>query len=152
MNAAYFDKKEIGSAAYSLLLRLSARRFHPSVGQKTILCNWAHELRNWIHELRNWVHELRFLGHCWSHPRQTWHSDCLRHEHASRANYSDLGLHPRSHRSKSCTKIIKVWLFQKPNNAHHLCCEDSQTKGRNDHCQSDDLDLHARSQVRLKLD
>ena len=37
---------------------------------------------------------------------------------------------------------------------HHVCCEDtSPTKGLYDHyCQSDDRDLHSRSQVRLKLD
>ena len=35
-------------------------------------------------------------------------------------------------------------------NAHQVCCEDSPTKGLYDHCQSDDLDLHSRSQVRLK--
>ena len=37
-------------------------------------------------------------------------------------------------------------------NAHQVCCEDSPTKGLYDHCQSDDLDLHSRSQVRLKFD
>ena len=37
-------------------------------------------------------------------------------------------------------------------NAHHVCCEYSPTKGLHDHCQSDDLDLHSRSQVHLKLD
>ena len=37
-------------------------------------------------------------------------------------------------------------------NAHQVCCEDSPTKGLYDHCQSDDLDLHSRSQVHLKLD
>ena len=37
-------------------------------------------------------------------------------------------------------------------NAHQVCCEDNLTKGLYDHCQSDDLDLHSRSQVRLKLD
>ena len=55
-------------------------------------------------------------------------------------------------------------------NAHQVCCEDSLTKGLllyiydhchqvccltkglYDHCQSDDLDLHLRSQVLLKLD
>ena len=37
-------------------------------------------------------------------------------------------------------------------NAHEICCEDSPTKGLYyDHCQSDDLDLHSRSLVRLKL-
>ena len=45
----------------------------------------------------------RFLGNCWSHHRQTWHGDCLRYAaaDASRVNYTDLGLHLRSHRSKS---------------------------------------------------
>ena len=33
-------------------------------------------------------------------------------------------------------------------NANHVCCEDSLY----DHCQSCDLDLHSRSQERLKLD
>ena len=37
-------------------------------------------------------------------------------------------------------------------NTHHVCCEYSPTKGLHDHCQSDDLDLHSRSQVRLKRD
>ena len=35
--------------------------------------------------------------------------------------------------------------------AHQVYCEDSPTKGLYyDHCQSDDLDLHSSSQVRLK--
>ena len=39
-------------------------------------------------------------------------------------------------------------------NAHDVCCEDSPSKGLRlyDHCQSEDLDLHSRSQLRLKLD
>ena len=37
-------------------------------------------------------------------------------------------------------------------NAHQVCCEDSLTKGLYNLCQSDDLDLHSRSQLRLKLD
>ena len=37
-------------------------------------------------------------------------------------------------------------------NPHHVCCEDRLAKSMYDHCQSDDLDLHPRSQVRLKLD
>ena len=37
-------------------------------------------------------------------------------------------------------------------NAHQVCCEESLTKGIYDHCQSDDLDLHSRPQVHLKLD
>ena len=37
-------------------------------------------------------------------------------------------------------------------NDNEVCCEDSPTKGLNDHCQTDDLVLHSRSQVRLKLD
>ena len=37
-------------------------------------------------------------------------------------------------------------------NAHHVCCEDSPIKGLYNRCQSDDLDLHSRSQLRLKLD
>ena len=35
-------------------------------------------------------------------------------------------------------------------NAHQVCCEDSPTMY--DHCQSDDLGLHSRSQVHLKPD
>ena len=35
-------------------------------------------------------------------------------------------------------------------NAHQVCFEDGPTKG--DHCQSDNLGFHSRSQVRLKLD
>ena len=37
-------------------------------------------------------------------------------------------------------------------NAHVVCCEDSPTKGPYGHCQCNDLDLHSRSQVPLKLD
>ena len=37
-------------------------------------------------------------------------------------------------------------------NAHQMYCEDSLTKGLYDCCQSDDLDLHSRSHVRLELD
>ena len=33
-----------------------------------------------------------------------------------------------------------------------MCCEDSATEGLYDRCQSDDLDFHSRSQMRLKLD
>ena len=36
-------------------------------------------------------------------------------------------------------------------NAHQVCCEHRPTKGLYDQCQSDDLDLHSRSLVRLKL-
>ena len=36
--------------------------------------------------------------------------------------------------------------------AHQVYCEDSPTKGLFEHCQSDDLDLHSRSHVHLKLD
>ena len=36
-------------------------------------------------------------------------------------------------------------------NAHQVCCEDCPTKGLYV-CQSDELDLRARSQLRLKLD
>ena len=51
-------------------------------------------------------------------------------------------------------KIINVGLFQKLFEpiAHQVCCDDSPTKVLYDHCQFDDLDLHSRSQVRLKLD
>ena len=49
------------------------------------------------------------------------------------------------------SNIIYVRLFQKHlTNAHHVCCEDSPTKGLYKLCQSDDLDLHARSQLRFK--
>ena len=37
-------------------------------------------------------------------------------------------------------------------NADLACCEDSPTKGIYEQYPSDDLDLHSRSQVRLKLD
>ena len=47
------------------------------------------------------VHPKRILGNCLSHHRQSWHSDCLRHENASRVNYIDLDLHSRSHKSLS---------------------------------------------------
>ena len=36
-------------------------------------------------------------------------------------------------------------------NPHHVCHKDSLTKGLYDHCQSDNLDIHSRSQVLLKL-
>ena len=36
-------------------------------------------------------------------------------------------------------------------NGHHVCCEYRPTKALYDHCQSDDLHLQSRSQVRLKL-
>ena len=42
------------------------------------------------------------------------------------------------------------WTYS--SNTHHVCCEDSPIHGLYDHCQSDDLDLHSRSHVRLKLD
>ena len=35
---------------------------------------------------------------------------------------------------------------------HQVCCEDGPTKCLYDHCQSDNLDLHSRSLVHLKLD
>ena len=37
-------------------------------------------------------------------------------------------------------------------NAHYVYCEDSLTKGLYNLCMSDDLDLHSRSQLLLKLD
>ena len=37
-------------------------------------------------------------------------------------------------------------------NAHAVCCEDSPNKDLYNRCQSDDHDLHLRSQVRLKCD
>ena len=37
-------------------------------------------------------------------------------------------------------------------NVHQVCCEDSPTIGLYDFCHTDDLDLHSRSQVFLKLD
>ena len=37
-------------------------------------------------------------------------------------------------------------------NAHLVCCEDNLTKDLYDHCQSDDLDLHSRLQMCLRLD
>ena len=37
-------------------------------------------------------------------------------------------------------------------NAHQVCCEDSPNKGLYNLCQSDDLDLHSRSQLCLILD
>ena len=57
------------------------------------------------------VRRKRFLGNYWSHHRQTWRGDCLRHEKASRVNYIDLDLHSRSH--ILIMKIVNVWLFQK---------------------------------------
>ena len=36
-------------------------------------------------------------------------------------------------------------------NAHQICCEDSPTKGLCNLCQYDDLDLHVRLHMRLKL-
>ena len=36
--------------------------------------------------------------------------------------------------------------------SHQVYCEDSLTKGLHDHCQFDDLELHSRPQVHLKLD
>ena len=52
-------------------------------------------------------------------------------------------------------KLINVSLFQKLSNqcnAHQVSLENSPTKSLVDHRQSEDLDLHSRSQVRLKLD
>ena len=41
-------------------------------------------------------------------------------------NYIDLGLHSRSHRYN----ILNIWYFRKcSSNAHHICCENSPTKG-----------------------
>ena len=37
-------------------------------------------------------------------------------------------------------------------NAHHVCCQDSPTKGLYDHCQSDDLDFHSRSRCVSNFD
>ena len=36
-------------------------------------------------------------------------------------------------------------------NAHQVCCEESPTKGLHKYFQCNDIDLHSRSQVRLKL-
>ena len=73
--------------------------------------------------------------------RQTWHGDCLSYENASRVNYFDLDLHIQGHTDlnhdnfniKMTIKFaVKIVQF--------------------DYCQSDDLDLHSRSQDCLKLD
>ena len=42
------------------------------------------------------VPRKRLLGKYWCHHHQAWHSNCLRHGDASRANYIDLDLHSRS--------------------------------------------------------
>ena len=47
-------------------------------------------------------------------------------------------------------KVIKM--FDYSSNDHYVSLEDSPTKALYDHCQSNDLDLNSRSQVRLKLD
>ena len=50
-------------------------------------------------------------------------------------------------------KIINVCYFRNcSSNAHQVNCEDIPTKGLYGHCQIDDLDVHSRSQVRLKPD
>ena len=49
-------------------------------------------------------------------------------------------------------EIIHVYFRNYSSNAHQVYCEDSRTKDLYDHCQSDDLDLHSRSQVHLKFD
>ena len=50
-------------------------------------------------------------------------------------------------------EIINVWYFRNcSSNALHVCCADSLTDGLYDHCQSDDLEYHWRSQLRIKLD
>ena len=42
--------------------------------------------------------------------------------------------------------------FSSNAHAHQVCFEDSPTEGQYNLCQSDDSDLHSRSQLRLKFD
>ena len=53
-----------------------------------------------------------------------------------------------NHENKNCL-IISETIQAMP---IKFCCEDSPTTGLYEHGQSDDVDLHSRSQVRLKLD
>ena len=64
---------------------------------------------------------------------QIWHGDCLSHKNASHVHFIDLDL-------------------QGHTDTHQVCCEDCPTTGLYGHCQPDDLDLHSRSQLHLKLD
>ena len=76
---------------------------------------------------------------------------------------SDMGMHHmliiltltfiQGHTDLNHENIKKINHFRNyASNAHQLSCEDSPTTGLYDHYQSDDLDLHSRPQVRLKLD
>ena len=53
-----------------------------------------------------------------------------------------------NHENNKCLIISKT--IEKT--AHQVCCEDIPAKDLYDNCQSDDPDLHSRSQVRLKPD
>ena len=60
---------------------------------------WLPVSRRIEYKVATIFYHKRFLGNVWSHHRQIWHSDCPRHENASRFHYIDLVFHSRSHRS-----------------------------------------------------
>ena len=63
----------------------------------------------------------------------------------------DLDLCSRSYRSEN-KKFVFDYFKKVPSNAHQVYCEGSLTSGLYNRCQSNDLDLHSRSQLRLKFD
>ena len=83
----------------------------------------------------------------------TWHGDCLRHENASRDEIILTLAFIQGHTDFNHENYIFLILSEYySSNANHFCSEDSPTKGLYDRCQSDNLDLHSKSQVCLKLD
>ena len=60
-----------------------------------------------------------------------------------------ISAYPLNHEHNKCLIIPDT--IQAMPTKFAQCCEDSPTKGLYGHCQSDDLDLHSRSQMHLKL-
>ena len=89
----------------------------------------------------------RFLGNCYSHHHQTLHSE-LRHKNAIHVNYIDLDLHSRSQRSDTKSLSISETFQAMP---IQFAVKIVWRKVYTIFSQSNDLGLHSRSQLCLKL-
>ena len=98
------------------------------------------------------VTRRRILGNYWNQQHQTWHGDCLWHENASRINYINLDLHPRSHRPNTKCSSVSEMVEATPIIFAVKIVRLMVYKQIVILSQSDELDLHLRSQPRLKVD
>ena len=91
------------------------------------------------------VPRKRFLRNYWSHHRQTWHSDCLRmkmHHMLIVLTLTQIKIMKKKEKSFIISETIQAMPITF---AVKIVC-------LYDHCQSNDLELHSRSQVCVKLD